>query len=137
MVSGCGSPYIEVPYMEHLTPQQFISLTNPGVTSTQLLSPHNSQSARVTITRVAVAPGAVQPRHMHASSEQIWYALSGSGVLLLADEKTRPIFAGEVVRFSENEIHGLENNGAAALEYLSITSPPIDFSYAYAAEGAN
>jgi quercetin dioxygenase-like cupin family protein len=122
--------------MEHLTQKQFVTLTNPGVTSVQLLSPRNSQSSRVTITRVVIAPGAMQPRHSHSASEQIWYALSGSGALLLADGRTQPICAGEVVRFAENEVHGLENTGAAPFEYLSVTSPPIDFSYAYAAEGA-
>jgi len=122
--------------VEHLTQEQFVTLANPGVTSTQLLSPHNSKSSRVTITRVVVAPGAIQPRHSHSSSEQVWYALSGSGVLLLAEGKTRSICAGEVVRFADNEVHGLENTGAAAFEYLSVTSPPINFSYAYAAERA-
>ena len=73
--------------MEHLKPEQFVILGNPGVTSTQILSPHNSQSSRVTITRVVVAPGAIQPRHSHSASEQIWYAQSGSGMLLLADGK--------------------------------------------------
>jgi quercetin dioxygenase-like cupin family protein len=122
--------------MEHLKPQQFVTLANPGVTSTQIISPHNSQSSRVTMTRVSVAPGAIQPRHAHASSEQIWYAQSGSGVLLLANGRTMPFCAGEVVRFAEGEIHGLENTGAAAFEYISVTSPPINFDYAYANKGA-
>jgi mannose-6-phosphate isomerase-like protein (cupin superfamily) len=121
--------------MEHLKPQQFVTLAIPGVTSTQIISPHNSQSPRVTITRVIVAPGAIQPPHAHPSSEQIWYAQSGSGVLLLADGRTTPICAGEVVRFAESEIHGFENTGAAAFEYISVTSPPINFDYAYANKG--
>ena len=122
--------------MEHLKPEQFVTLTNPGVTSTQILSPHNSQSSRITITRVVVDAGAVQPRHTHPSSEQIWYVQSGSGVLLLANGKTQAICAGDVVRFAENEVHGLENTGVEAFEYLSVTAPPIDFSYAYATKGA-
>jgi quercetin dioxygenase-like cupin family protein len=122
--------------VEHLKPQQFVTLANPGVTSTQILSPHNSQSSRVTITHVTVAPGAIQPRHAHPSSEQIWYAQSGSGVLLLANGRTLAICAGEVVRFSENEIHGFENTGAEAFEYLSVTAPPVNFNYAYASKGA-
>ena len=122
--------------MEHLKPEQFVTLANPGVTSTQILSPHNSQSSRVTITRVVVEAGASQPRHAHSSSEQIWYAQSGSGVLLLADGRTQEICAGEVVRFAENEVHGFENTGAMAFEYLSVTAPPINFDYAYAAKGS-
>ena len=118
--------------MEHLTPAQFVTFANPGVESLQLLSPRNSSSRRVTITRVTVAPGATQPRHSHSSSEQIWYALAGIGVLLLSDGETRLLRAGELVRFADNEIHGLQNDGPTAFEYLSITAPPIDFSYAYA-----
>jgi quercetin dioxygenase-like cupin family protein len=122
--------------VEHLRPEQFVTLANPGVTSLQLLSPHNSKSARVTITKVVVAPGAVQPRHSHGSSEQIWYALSGIGQLLLANDERRQLSAGEVVRFAEGDIHGLENNGTLPFEYLSVTSPPIKFDYAYANRGA-
>ncbi len=122
--------------MEHLKPEQFVTLANPGVTSTQILSPHNSQSSRITITRVVVDAGAIQPRHTHSSSEQIWYAQSGSGVLLLANGRTQAICAGEVVRFAENEVHGFENTGVEAFEYLSVTAPPIDFTYAYATKGA-
>jgi quercetin dioxygenase-like cupin family protein len=122
--------------VEHLKPEQFVTLANPGVTSTQILSPHNSQSSRITITRVVVDAGAVQPRHTHSSSEQIWYAQAGSGLLLLANGRTQAICAGEVVRFAENEVHGFENTGVGAFEYLSITAPPVDFGYAYAIKGA-
>lgn len=122
--------------MEHLRPGQFLALANPGVTSLQLLSPHNSRSTRVTLTRVVVAPGAIQPRHSHDSSEQIWYALAGAGQLLLADDQRRPISAGDVVRFVDGDVHGVENDGAVPFEYLSVTSPPINFDYAYADKGA-
>jgi quercetin dioxygenase-like cupin family protein len=117
--------------MEFLTDEQFKTLSNPGVVSLQLLSPHNSASARVTITRVTVEPGAVQPPHQHGTSEQIWLALSGEGTLLLAEGKTAPIKEGHVVRFADGDLHGFQNSGSAPFVYLSVTSPPIDFSYAY------
>jgi mannose-6-phosphate isomerase-like protein (cupin superfamily) len=63
-------------------------------------------------------------------------AQSGSGLLLLANGKTQAICVGEVVRFAENEVHGIENTGVEAFEYLSVTAPPIDFTYAYANKGA-
>lgn len=122
--------------MEHLRPDQFLTLTNPGVVSLQLLSPRNSASVRVTVTKVTVAPGAVQPRHAHATSEQIWYAISGSGQLLLSDGSEQPFNAGELVRFADGDIHGLQNTSAVSFEYISVTSPPIDFNYAYAGKGA-
>jgi quercetin dioxygenase-like cupin family protein len=49
--------------MECFTAAQFRNLSNPGVTPVQLFSPHNSKSARMTITRVTVQAGASQPWH--------------------------------------------------------------------------
>jgi len=120
--------------MEFLNAEQFKVLSNPGVISTQLLSPHNSLSERVTLTRVVVAPGAVQKRHTHASSEQVWIAFAGHATLLLADAQTHPISEGDVVRFAEGDVHGLLNDSEADFVYLSVTSPPINFSYAYKTE---
>ena len=122
--------------MEHLRPEQFVTLANPGITSLQLLLPHNSTSARVTLTKVVVAANATQPWHSHALSEQIWYVLSGAGTLLLANGERRPICAGDVVRFADGDVHGVENHGSEAFEYLSVTSPPINFDHAYAKNGA-
>jgi quercetin dioxygenase-like cupin family protein len=110
------------------------SFVNGGVTSEQLLFPENSKSERVTITRVTVALGAKSPRHTHAASEQVWVALRGSGMLLLRDSTTAPFAEGDVVRFAEGDVHGFKNTGPIEFVYLSVTSPPIDFRAAYAAE---
>jgi quercetin dioxygenase-like cupin family protein len=106
-------------------------LSNPGVVSRQLLNPENSESIRVTITEVHLEAGACQPRHIHESSEQIWYALQGEGQLLLANDETKEFRAGDVVRFADKDVHGLLNNSSKEFVYLSVTSPPINFSYAY------
>ncbi len=117
--------------MEFINTEEIISLSNPGVVSRQLLNPDNSSSKRVTITEVHLEPGAVQPRHSHAVSEQIWYATKGSGKLLLADDKEMGFKAGDVVRFADKDIHGLLNNGDTEFIYISVTAPPIHFGYAY------
>lgn len=106
-------------------------LSNPGCDSRQLLYPGNSQSERITLTEVHVAPGATQPRHAHAASEQIWYALRGAGVLLLGDGQEVSFSAGDVVRFADGDIHGLRNDGSEPFVYVSVTSPPIHFGPAY------
>ena len=73
--------------MEFIKKENIIGLSNPGVVSRQLLNPENSTSERVTITEIHLEPGACQPRHTHNASEQIWYAVKGSGMLLLAEDK--------------------------------------------------
>lgn len=117
--------------MEFFSAGQFRTLSNPGVDSVQLVSPHNSASARVTVTRVTVQPGAGQPRHAHPGSEQIWVALSGAGTLLLAGGAARSFCAGEVARFAAGDVHGFENSGVAPFVYMSMTTPPLDFAPAY------
>ena len=118
--------------MEIIRAGEAATLSNSGIVSHQLIFPENSRSKRVTVTRVTVAPGARNPPHRHASSEQIWVALRGKGQVLLDDDKTVPFSAGDVVRFEENEFHGFENSVDSEFEYLSITSPPVNFRDAYA-----
>ncbi len=117
--------------MEYIDSKSIIELSNTGVVSRQLINPENSSSERVTITEVHLEVGASQPRHTHEASEQIWYAIQGSGKLLLADNKERVFTAGDVVRFADKEIHGLTNDGNVEFIYISVTSPPINFGYAY------
>jgi len=95
--------------MEFLNDTDIVRLSNPGVVSEQLLSPHNSASTRETITRVTVHPGASQPQHAHEHSEQAWVALSGSGMLMLGGGETRDFRAGQIVRFADGDIHGFQN----------------------------
>ena len=117
--------------MEFINRQNIIELSNPGVVSRQLLNPENSSSTRVTITEVHLEKGACQPRHTHEASEQIWYAVQGTGKLLLADDVEKEFAAGDVVRFAEKDVHGLLNDGNNEFVYVSVTAPPINFGYAY------
>lgn len=110
----------------------FTILSNPGVDSAQLLSPESSPNARATLTRVTMKPGAVQARHIHEGSEQVWVALSGSGEMLLDKGEQRTFSAGDVARFPAGTVHGFENTGDEPFEYLSVTTPPVDHSTAYA-----
>lgn len=120
--------------MEFIKKDDIKILSNPDCDSHQLLSPENSMSEKVTITKVQVKPDGEQPRHTHASSEQIWIATKGKGLLLLADYKEMEFTEGDVVRFINGDIHGVLNNSGEIFEYISVTSPPINFRYAYNTE---
>lgn len=76
--------------------------------------------------------GVKNPPHRHPNSEQIWVALKGDGKLLLDDDVVMSFSAGDVVRFEDNDLHGFENTGETDFEYMSVTSPPINFRGAYA-----
>lgn len=121
--------------MEFIKKETIKELSNPGVVSRQILNTENSTSTRVTITEVHLAPGAIQKRHTHPASEQIWYATKGEWQLLLADDETMDFSVGDVVRFADGNVHGLFNNSDAEFVYISVTSPPINFNYAYKNRG--
>ena len=106
------------------------SFSNSGVTSRQLLFPENSRSERLTITRVTVQPGARNPPHRHATSEQVWVALRGVGQLLVEGGAV-PFAEGDIARFEDGDLHGFENTGTTEFEYVSVTSPPLNFRAAY------
>jgi quercetin dioxygenase-like cupin family protein len=118
--------------MEIIRKDSIATLSNSGMQSEQLLFPENSAARRVTIPRVIMQPGAVNPPHRHANSEQIWVALQGHGTLLLDGDRTQPFAAGDVVRFEDGDLHGFRNSAEAMFVYLSVTSPPISFREAYA-----
>ncbi len=117
--------------MEYIEKNSIVELSNPGVVSRQLLNPENSVGTRVTITEVHLASGAKQPRHVHDTSEQIWYAIKGKGKLLLNNGEEKTFVVGDVVRFADGDVHGLYNDTNEEFVYISVTSPPINFDYAY------
>jgi quercetin dioxygenase-like cupin family protein len=120
--------------MELIRSDEIQTLENSGVVSRQLVFPENSDSERVTITRVTMPPGSINPRHSHESSEQIWVALEGSGFLLLDNDKQIEFNAGDVARFIDGEVHGFQNTGNVNFVYISVTSPPVNFRSAYERE---
>jgi quercetin dioxygenase-like cupin family protein len=117
--------------MEFIPASSIQTFASAGIESRQLLFPENSSSSRVTITQVTLAQGGTNSRHRHATSEQVWVALQGGGMLLLGDGATRSFAAGDIVRFEDGEVHGLHNTGAEPFIYLSVTSPPLNFRAAY------
>jgi mannose-6-phosphate isomerase-like protein (cupin superfamily) len=106
-------------------------LNKPDIQSRQLIWPKNSPESQVTITHVTMEPGSVSERHAHACSEQVWVVERGEGILLLGDEQTEVLRAGDIVRTPAKEIHGVVNSRKEPLVYLSVTTPPQNFSSAY------
>ncbi len=121
--------------VQRLSPADFASLSNPGIASLQIVWPANAPDARATITRVTMEPGAVSPRHSHPHSEQTWIVESGTATMLLADDRTRAIGVGDVLRTPAGEVHGVANTGGGPFVYLSVTAPPQAFPAAYRRRG--
>ena len=117
--------------IQRLSTVDFATLENPGIRSVQIVWPKNAPEALVTITRVTMEPGSISARHSHPNSEQIWIVERGRATLLMGDELTDEVRAGEVVRTPAGTIHGVSNTGNEPFVYLAVTTPPHDFTPAY------
>ena len=117
--------------VQRLSSKDFTTLESPGARSQQIVWPQNAPGAQATITRVTVDPGGVSGRHSHSTAEQTWLIESGEARLLLADDRSEPMRAGDVVRTPPGDVHGVENTGAEPFVYLAVTTPPQDFTGAY------
>lgn len=106
-------------------------LARASATSRQLVWPGTAPDARVTVTRVTVAPGGEQQQHARAEAAQNWIIEQNRAELLLADDRSRPVEAGEVARRPASETHGLRNSGSEPFVYVAITTPPVDFRGTY------
>lgn len=117
--------------VQRLSADDFDVLENPGVASVQIVWGGNAPESKVTVTRVTMQQGAESARHSHKNAEQTWLVERGEATLLLADDETAPLKAGDVVRTPAGDIHGVTNTGSGEFVYLAITTPPQDFRSAY------
>ncbi len=60
--------------------------------------------------------------HYHAISEEVYYIISGSGILHL-DRQRHPVSPGITARIPRNTIHALENTGTQEMEILCLSTP--------------
>ena len=112
------------------TEKDFGLLTNPGKRSVQVIWTKNSPDSQITVTRVTMEPGAISERHTHPG-EQTWIVEQGSATMLLKGDRTMQIRAGDVLRTPPGETHGVLNDSKALFVYMSITTPPQDFTASY------
>lgn len=117
--------------IQRLSTTDFATLEKAGVRSVQIVWPRNAPEALVTITRVTIEPGSISMRHAHPHSEQIWIVEQGCATLLMENDQTGEMRAGDVVRTPAGSIHGVNNTGREPFVYLSVTTPPQDFTSAY------
>jgi mannose-6-phosphate isomerase-like protein (cupin superfamily) len=88
-----------------------------------MLTPKVAKLERVHVQKISVNPRGLTSKHYHPM-EEIFFILSGSGILKTADIEFT-IEKNFVVLIPPNEVHQLINNSNFdALDYLVIMSPP-------------
>jgi quercetin dioxygenase-like cupin family protein len=74
---------------------------------------------------VVLEPGEAPPRHKHEDTEQIFYILSGKGLLEIGTPpENHAVQPGDVVRIPINVFHRIFCQGNEPLRYLAIDCFP-------------
>ena len=75
---------------------QLTYTTLDGSLIREIIRPERQDSRHLSLAEATLAPGQSTTRHRHRQSEEIYYALSGEGVVEVA-ARLQPVRAGEAV----------------------------------------
>ncbi|MGD0280635.1 MAG: cupin domain-containing protein [Smithella sp.] len=97
------------------------------LTSWMLISPLNTSSKNISMQISEVPVGSEQPVHQH-DPEQCYYIIKGKGLMLI-EEESKEVAAGDAVFIPSNLKHGIKNIGNNILEYLTANAPVFTKEY--------
>ena len=75
------------------------------------------------VAHAALKKGSASKPHILANSSEVYYILSGKGVVCVGDE-SKEVRSGEVVYVPPGSTQSIENVGENDLEFLCIVYPP-------------
>lgn len=81
-----------------------------------------SKVTQCSLAEETLLPGQAVTPHHHRELEEIYYILSGSGVMTVGDEK-REVAAGDAIYVPRRSRHTLENTGAEPIKLLLVCGP--------------
>ena len=84
----------------------------------------------LSVTWVDVPPGAEQRSHSHEDSEQVYVIVRGRGRMHVAGDE-EDVGEGDLVFIPPATDHGIANDGAETLVYVSAASPPVSMEELY------
>jgi mannose-6-phosphate isomerase-like protein (cupin superfamily) len=87
-------------------------------------------SRNLAVTWVDVPPGAEQRAHSHEESEQVYVIVRGNGRMEVAGD-VEEVSEGDLVFIPPATQHGIVNDGAETLVYVSASSPPVSMDELY------
>ena len=99
----------------------------PILTSWMLIGSQNCSTQNISLQVSEIPMGSEQPVHNH-DPEQCYYIIKGRGLMII-EEETREVRAGDAVYIPSNKKHGIKNIGNDLLEYLTANSPVFSRQY--------
>ncbi len=96
--------------------------TKDGSTIRELLAHRNSAISKQSLAEATVPAGVRTEAHFHPVTEEIYYILSGEGVMFI-DGRTESVRVGDAIAILPGQIHWIENRSERDLVFLCCCSP--------------
>lgn len=97
-------------------------ITKDGSEIRELLAHRNSGIRKQSLAEATVPPGSITTAHFHPETEEIYYILSGSGLMTIEGE-VRVVVPGDAIAIPPGKTHYIENRGSEPLRFLCCCAP--------------
>lgn len=74
----------------------------------------------VAIYETTLSSGQTIQPHYHSDAEELYYILSGNGLMHIGDER-KEVESGDVIYIPPEKVHFLSNTSAAEIRFLTLT----------------
>ena len=92
-------------------------ITKDGSTIREILKASNQSLAEAT-----VLPGQTTAAHYHIKTEEIYYILSGQGLMFLKEDE-KEVGTGDAILIPPGQRHSIRNTGSDDLVFLCCCTP--------------
>ncbi|HKV42126.1 MAG TPA: cupin domain-containing protein [Blastocatellia bacterium] len=96
--------------------------TRHGSELRPLIDRTTCEITRCSLAEEILPPGAAVTPHHHQELEEIYYILSGAGVMTVGDESLA-VGAGDAIYVPRNCMHSLDNTGSGPIRLLVACGP--------------
>jgi len=97
-------------------------LTRDGSTIRELMHPEQHGNCNQSLAEAQIPPGMTTHLHLHRKSEEIYYIVSGSGVMVLGDDQFL-VKSGDSICIPPGTRHCIQNSDGSNLVILCCCSP--------------
>jgi mannose-6-phosphate isomerase-like protein (cupin superfamily) len=100
-------------------------ITMDGSEIRELLAHRNSGIQKQSLAEARLPVGAATTPHYHSQTEEIYYILSGCGLMTI-DDHQQDVGVGDAIAIPPGAIHTIVNTGQEELRFLCCCAPPYE-----------
>ena len=108
--------------------------TKDGSEIRELLAHRNSCIRNQSLAEARLPPGGRTAPHYHRRTEEIYYILSGEGLMQIAQQQIK-VVAGDAIAIPPGEVHTIANAGKETLIFLCCCAPAYEHEDTVLVEG--